>query len=187
MSISFEAVVVAGNQPALLRLLEGLPGLEEPGFFTPITLSVSRVARGRFVVFGWRVGAGRPSCAPEMEHLADELSVEFGTAVAVHYDDQIGARAAMLSRDGEPVRSFGEEDEVWVPYGRDGELVMDGPRYPGNAVPEDVECDCVWNGIDAALEGAEFRKWLSAHKLAAEVAYSTFREPPLWQRAGVQE
>ena len=120
MSTYFEAVVLATSQAALTRLLAGLPELEEPDPFAPITLTVSRVARGRYVVFGRRAGADRPRCAQAMEDLADELSLELGTAVAVHYDDQVGVRAAMLSRDGEPVRYFGEPDEVWVPYGEAG-------------------------------------------------------------------
>jgi hypothetical protein len=185
MSMYFEAVVLAANQSALIRLLEGLPELEEPDPFAAITLKVSREARGRYVVFGWRAGAKRPMCAQEMEDLADELTLELGSAVAVHYDDQVGLRAAMLSREGEPVRYFGEPDEVWVPYGEDGEPRTDGPRYARNAVPDDIECDCIWNGIDAALEAAGFRKWITSHKLAAEVAYRAYRESPLWERPGV--
>ena len=184
MSMYFEAVVLAANQSALIRLLEGLPELEEPDPFAAITLKVSREARGRYVVFGWRAGAKRPMCAQEMEDLADELTLELGSAVAVHYDDQVGLRAAMLSREGEPVRYFGEPDEVWVPYGEDGEPRPEGPRYPGNAVPDYVECDCIWNGIDAALEAAGFRKWITAHKLAAEVAYWAFRGRHVWERPG---
>jgi hypothetical protein len=185
MSMYFEAVVLATNQSALIRLLAGLAELGEPDPFAPITLKLCRVARGRYAVFGWRAGAARPMCAREMEDLADELSLELGTAVAVHWDDQVGVHAAMLSRDGEPVRYFGEPDEVWVPYGEDGEPCADGPRYPGNAVPDDVECDCIWNAIDAALETAGFRKWMTAHELVVRVAYRAFREDPLWERPGV--
>ena len=184
MSTYFEAVVVAADQSTLIRLLEGLPELDEPGAFAPITLDVHRVTERGLVVFGWRAGASRPQAAQEMEELADELSLELGTAVAVHYDDQVGLRAAMLSRDGEPVRYFGEGDEVWVPYGKGGQLVLDGPRYPGNAVPEDVECDCIWNGIDAALEAAGLRDWVTASTLAAEVVSA---ESPIWQRPGARE
>jgi hypothetical protein len=191
VSTYFEAVVVAASRSALVGRLKALwdaPGPDEPGPFAPIALKVYRVARGRSVVFGWRAGDRRPCCAREMEDLADELSLAFGTAVTVHYDDQVGVRAAMLSRGGEPVRHFGEADEVWVPYGEDGEVLTGGPRYPGNAVPQDVECDCIRNGIDAALEAAGFGKWLTARKLAADAAYSAFREgPPWWQRPGVCE
>jgi hypothetical protein len=187
MSMYFEAVVLAANQSALIGLLESLQELDEPDPLTPITLKLSRIDQERYVVFGWRAGAARPMCAQEMEHLTGKLSLKFGTAVAVHYDDQVGVRVAMLARDGEPVRHFGEQDEVWVPYGEDGEPCTDGPRYLGNAVPDDVECDCTWNGIDAALEMAGFRKWITARKLAAEVAYRAFREDQLWERPGVPE
>jgi hypothetical protein len=187
VSTYFEAVVVAADQAALIRLLEGLAGPDEPRPFARITLAVHRVTEHGFVVFGWRAGTQRPQAAQEMEDLADELSLELGTAVAVHYDDQVGLRAAMLSRDGEPVRYFGEEGEVWVPYGAGGKLLLDGPRYPGNAVPEDVECDCIRTGIDAALEAAGFRDWLTASQLAAEVAYRAYRTRPLWQRPEVPE
>ena len=57
----------------------------------------------------------------------------------------------------------------------------------GAAVPDDIECDCIWNGIDAALEAAGFRKWLTAHTLVAEVAYRAYRQDPLWDRPGVAE
>ena len=185
MSYYFEAVVLAGGQSALLRLLKGLPGLEEPDPFAPITLKLSRVARGRYVVFGWRAGADRPRCAQEMEDLADELSLTLGQAVAVHYDDQVGVECAMLSRDGEPVRYFHDADEVWVPFGKDGELVMDGPHYPGDALPDDLECDCIWTAIDAALDAAGFHKWITHRTLLAKAQAAFREEQPLWERPGV--
>jgi hypothetical protein len=184
MSMYFEAVVLAARQASVIRLLEGLPDLEEPDPFACLNLTVSRVARGRYAVFGWRAGADRPMCAQEIEDLADELTLELGTAVAVHYDDQVGLREPMLSRDGEPVRYFGEADEVWVPYGEGGQLRMDGPRYPGIAAPDDVECDCIWNGIDAALEAAGFCKWITARELT-QVAFWAFHGRRVWERPGV--
>jgi hypothetical protein len=183
VSVYFEAVVLIADQTALISLLEGLPALDEPDPFAAITLEVHRVTERGFVIFGWRAGARRPDAAQEMEDLADELSLELGQAVAVHYNDQVGLHAAMLSQDGEPVRYFGEQDEIWVPYGANGELVLDGPRYSGDAVPDDIECDCIRNGIDAALEAAGFQDWITARNLATEVAYS---KQPLWQRPGVR-
>jgi hypothetical protein len=185
MSSYFEAVVLEADQPALIRWLGALSWRD--AYFGPLTLTVSRVGAGRFVVFGWREGAGRPLCGQEMEDLADQLSLEFGKGVAVHYDDQVGLRAATLYIDGDRAAHFGQPDEVWVPYGEDGEPRMDGPRYPGNAVPDDVECDCIWNGIDAALEAAGFRTWLTENHHLVQVAYRAFREEPLWQRLGVPD
>jgi hypothetical protein len=176
--------VVAADQAALIRLLEGLPAREVPDPFAPIGLEVHRVTERGFVIFGWRAGARRAEAAQEMEDLADELSQKLGRAVAVHYDDQVGLRAAVFSQDGEPLLYFGEEDEVWVPYSEGGELLTNGPRYPGNAIPEDIECDCIWNGVDAALEAAGFRNWITSRRLAAEVAH---KDRSLWQRPGVQK
>jgi hypothetical protein len=68
------------------------------------------------------------------------------------------------------------------PYGDDGTLVANGPRYAGNAVPADVECGCIWTSIDAALEAAGFRGWMTASDLM-DVAY---QDRPLWKRPGVR-
>jgi hypothetical protein len=87
----------------------------------------------------------------------------------------------MLSQDGEPVRYFGDQDEVWVPFGEGTELVTDGPRYPGDALPAGVECDCIRTAIDAALEAAGFQGWMTAGELV-QVAY---RKDFVWQRLGV--
>jgi hypothetical protein len=96
MSVYFEAVVVAADQPALVRLLESLSDLDDDPF-APITLELHRVTDRGFVIFAWRAGAKRPQAAEEVEDLADELSLKLGTAVALHYDDQVGVKHAMLS------------------------------------------------------------------------------------------
>jgi hypothetical protein len=186
MSVYFEAVVVAADQPALIRVLDGLSHLfdpDEPDPFAHFNLELYRVTDRGFVVFAWRTGSRRPEAAQEVEDLADELSLELGSAVAVHYNDQVGVKTAMLSQGGEPVRYFGDQDEVWVPYG-DGDdegLVTDGPRYPGDALPDGIECDCIRTAIDAALEAAGFQGWMTAGELI-QVAY---RKDHLWQRPGV--
>jgi hypothetical protein len=186
VSVYFEAVVVAADQSALMRVLEGLSQLCEPDEsdpLAPISLELYRVTERGFVLFGWRAGAKRPQAAQEVEDLADELSLELGCAVAVHYNDQVGVKTAMLSQDGEPVRYFGDEDEVWVPFGDGDELVTDGARYPGDALPEGVECDCIRTAIDAALEAAGFQGWMTAGELV-QVAY---RKDHVWQRLGAAQ
>lgn len=179
MSVYFEAVVVAVDQPAVVRLLKCLSELPDDPF-APITLELHRMSDGGFVLFGWRAGARRPQAAKEIEELADKLSLELGAAVAVHYDDQVGVRIAMLSQGGESVRYFGEADEVWVPYGDGGELITDGPRYARDAIPDNVECDCVRNGIDVALETAGFQGCITS----AELVQVAYRNEPMWQRPG---
>lgn len=179
MSVYFEAVVVAADQPTVVRLLEGLSELDDDSF-APISLELQQVAEGGFVVFGWRAGARRPQAAEEVEELAHKLSLELGIAVAVHYDDQVGMRVGMFSKGGKQIRHFGEPDEVWVPYGEDGELITDGMRYTGDAIPDDVECDCIRNGIDVALEAAGFHEWVNC----AELVQVAYRKESVWQRPG---
>jgi len=168
VSVYFEAVVVAADQTILIRLLDNLAQTLDSHPFARIPWELYRVGDCGFVLFGLRADGKQPQASHEVEDLADELSLEFGCAVAVHYDDQVGVRTALLSKDGELARSFGETDEMWVPYDAHGELITDGPRYPGDALPADVECDCIRNGIDAALQVAGFQEWIysARHGLA---------------------
>ncbi len=184
----FEAVVVQAPQQPLIQALARLDAPDDRvDELLPITLKMHQVGHQRYVIFGWRAGQRRPDCAGEVESLAEELSFALAVpTVAVHYDDQCGPlKVALLVRNGEPVCAFGSADEVWVPYGEDGELVLDGPRYTGETVPDDVECDCIRNGIDAAIEAAGFAKWLTMKKLYA-VAYDEKGEvyPLVWERLG---
>lgn len=178
MSTYFDAVAVAARRTDLIDWLED-PLFTR--FLTPINLELFQVRGGRFVVFGWRAGAPRPWSWGELQTLAYNLSLEYNTAVAVHYDDQVSERLAVVARNGEPLRRCGKADEVWVPYGENGKVVKDGPRYPGDALPKDIECDCVRNGIDAALEVAGFHEWLTCRKMVKLAC----RDNPLWRRLGV--
>ena len=73
MSVYFEAVVVAGDQATLVRLLDGVSELEDDPF-APITLELHRVTDCGYALFGWRAGARRPQAAEEVEDLADEAA-----------------------------------------------------------------------------------------------------------------
>jgi hypothetical protein len=86
----------------------------------------------------------------------------------------------MLSQGGEPGRYFGEADEIWTPYDANGDLAEDGPRFAGDAVPDGLECGCLWSSIDAALEAAGFLGWMTASKLM-DVAHE---HQPVWRRPG---
>ena len=189
MSAYFEAVVLRAAWRPLAQALEALDDPDDPAYeLRPVTLRARRVTRQGYVVFGWRAGRRRPECAGEVEDLAEELSARLGVpAVAVHYDDQVGpVKTALLVRDGEPVRYYGPADEVWVPYGPGGRLVLDGPRYTGETAPDDVECDCIRGGIDAALEAAGFARWATLERLY-DVACDWDGEayPLVWERPGV--
>jgi hypothetical protein len=179
MSYYFEAVVVNADLPALIRALEEL-AVRKPDTFAPIELAVHQMAVGGFVVFGWRIGSERPQSGAEIEQLAAELSLAFGAAVAVHYDDQCEVKCALLARDGAAIQCFGEQDEIWVPYDDAGELMTDGPRYAGDVIPDDIECDCIHSGIDAALAAAGFSDWADNSKLL-QVNHRAQHSKPIWQ------
>ena len=75
MPVYFEAVVVATDQPALIRVPERLSRLfdpDEPNPFAPIDLELYRVTDRGFVVFAWRAGSKRREARQEVEDPADE-------------------------------------------------------------------------------------------------------------------
>jgi hypothetical protein len=179
MSTYFEAIILAADRPRLLNALEALSES-----VAAISLELHQVMDRGFVLLGWRAGARRPDAWEEMNELADELSLLFDSSLVLHYDDQCGEKISVLSRQGEPVRGFGDEDEIWVPMDDDGNPNLDAPRYPGNAIPEDEECDCIRNAIDAGLEEAGFDDWLTTRGLLDAVSQ---QEGWIWHRPGIKE
>jgi hypothetical protein len=156
MSYVYETVVLKGDEPAVRQAFDRLR--------SPLSLRLFRLADHGFAVYCWQ-DAARGFAAEEVNRLAAELSSTFGTALAVHYDDGCGIKVARLFRDGASVREFGEADEVWTPMDDQGDPRPDGPRYAGDAVPPDVECDCIRQAIDAGLEAAGFSGWTAAASL----------------------
>lgn len=112
--------------------------------------------------------------------MAAVLSLEFDQALAVHYDTMLGVREATLYQSGKPIRSFGEEDELWAPTDCNGAALPDAPRCPSSEIPKDADYDFVWDGIDAGIEVAGFGGWLTAYDLTA----GFHGDDLLWQRNG---
>lgn len=125
-----------------------------------------RIARGRFVVFGWnqndRKWRWEDYHAQQFEDLAKELSRKFVKAIAVHFMDDIGGdfRLAKLYRRGKLIRSFDEKDELYVLADSEGNALPNAPWCPYSAIPDGAPYQFVWDGIDAALEAAGFGGWL---------------------------
>src|SRR5947209_3025159 len=105
MSLIFEAVVVEVEPTAIHDAFDGLK--------TPLALRLYHAEERGFVILS-RLNPGRLFRWEEVDRLAASLSVEFGTALSVHYDNQGGVRNACLFRHGTAIREFGEADEVWV-------------------------------------------------------------------------
>jgi hypothetical protein len=175
---SYEAVALVADQAALLRRLADLPKA-----CAPLSFEAYRVANQGFVIFGWREGTRHLGATEEIEDLGKALSQEFGKAVAVHFDEMLQVRDATLYQQGEFIRSFGEEDELWAPMDGNGDVLPDAPRCPGSAIPDDEEYAFVWDGIDASLAAAGFRSWLPDGWLTEVAAQDNL----IWERAGVVE
>jgi hypothetical protein len=98
---------------------------------------------------------GDPYNQEAVESIAARISSTAGRAIALFYDNRVGTRVGVLYRDGIRDREFGDEDAWWVPYGEDGNLVLNGPRFRESELNPEVEYDCIYSTIDAALESVE--------------------------------
>jgi len=82
-----------------------------------------------------------------------QLSMRFGEAVAVLYNDMVGFRESHVFRNGLHIDSFGAESERWVPMNDAGLPEMDHAPLPIEQYPDDAECECVLTAIEAGLSG----------------------------------
>ena len=72
--------------------------------------------------------------------------------LCIDYDDGCGRRNATIYVSGQLVRTFGEADELWVPIDESGKPIDGAMPMPEDKLDEDVEYDCVHDGITAALD-----------------------------------
>jgi hypothetical protein len=152
MSIIFEAVTLEGDLAAIRDAFDRLK--------TPLALRLYQSDERGFVILS-QLNPGRLFKWEEVDRLAASLSFEFGTSLSVHYDDRGGVKAACLFRHGTAMREFGEADEVWVPMDEDWKPLAEAPRYSGDNLPPDEECDCIRQAIDVGLEAAGFDGWMN--------------------------
>jgi hypothetical protein len=153
MSKSYEGVVFCSDE-----------GTARPTFDSlsfQLRLRLVRLARG---VFGIHRVAGRADGfdQPAIECVAEQVSAKVGQAVALFYDNSCGIRAGVLYSGGHRAREFGDGDTWWIPYDEDGERMTDGPRLRVSELRPDVEYDCIFNEIDAALEAVQGGPLVSA-------------------------
>lgn len=145
MSQLYECVVVCGPGDQVREAFEGLE--------TPRSLGLAAVAEDVWAVYV-RAGRDVPFDLPEDEKIARTLSGRLGKALLVLYDDRCGLRHSALYEAGDMVRTFGEEDEIWVALDEQGQPDLDGARYRWEEIRDDVdgEYETLVNAIDAGLK-----------------------------------
>lgn len=153
LSTVYEAVVFEGDASAVRAYVECSQ--------TKLSHRLFQASDLGFVLICWHPDNFRRHAVEEVNLLAADLSGTFGAAIAIHYDDRCAIRTAVFYQAGSMVRDFGEADEIWSPIDSCG-YPGDGPRYSGDAIPEDLECDCIQQAIDVGLETAGFGGWLTA-------------------------
>ncbi len=162
MSTYYQAIVGMADSTQLQTSLKTLPDK-----YARLTLELFHPQKRGFVFFLSLNGAYRPNPEMQAEGLASELSNVFGSAISIRYDDQCGIREATLFKGRQAVRVYGETDEIWVPLDENGFVVLNGEQFPGDAIPNDIECDCIKNAIDAAFQDAGFQEWMTSRELIA--------------------
>ena len=160
MSAVFEGIVISADADFLHRAFLTLE--------SRLPLRLARLAPSLLGIYRYEYEAGRLFDLEELDRLARLLSGEFGTALLVFYDDRSDAIGSALYDGNQLRREFGESDEIWVRLDEEGMLDLDGPRFPGDALPEDFEDgECIWSAIDAGLEAAGFGALGRAEVMAA--------------------
>ena len=160
MSAVFEGVVISGDEAELTRAFDGLN--------SRLPLRLARLTHEILGIYRFEYAEGRLFDLPELERIAQELSKGFGPALVVFYDDRAHAMGSALFAEGALLREFGEADEIWVRLDEEGLPDLDGPRFSGDALPEDFEDgDCIRGAIDAGLEAAGFGVLGQAEVMAA--------------------
>src|SRR5262249_52827123 len=96
---------------------------------------------------------------PEMERIAQAISLAADSALLVRYDGRVGYRASQLFQRGRPVREFSLADERWIPYGPDGMPDVNGPTYAADELDPDREYDTAHDAIQLGLEAFGSGTW----------------------------
>lgn len=162
MGEQYEGIVFCSAERAARRTFAS--------FKSELKLRLVRLARGVFGIY--RVAGHFDTFAPAaVERVAKHVSKEVGRAVAVFYDNRCCTRAGVLYSAGRRARVIGLDDTWWVPYGPDGELRTDGPRFRVDEFPPGVECDCIFSEIDAALDAVKAGRRVSAEHLKQAFCY----------------
>ena len=87
-----------------------------------------------------------------IEYLASQLSLEVSTVLVTRYDSRTGHRSSILFKEGLPLYSFDENDEIWVLLDEKGNPLIDGEKFSINSLKDDEEYETIWNAIQLCLQ-----------------------------------
>ncbi len=77
-----------------------------------------------------------------------KLSKKVGQTLAMFYDNRCGINFCHLYRTGAHVRSFDEEDALWVRTNEDGQPDLSSEHFTVDQLKEDDEYECLQSAID---------------------------------------
>jgi hypothetical protein len=162
MSERYECVLLTG--------LEGEVTEAFHDFQSPLPIGLGELDRDLFAVY---IKEGRLFNPPEVEKIAVSLSMRFGKALLLLYDNSCDVRFAALYESGALVKEFGEGDEIWVPLDEQGYADTDRGRFRWDDIKDDSEgeYDCIYDAIDVGLEAFGVGDRLDRHILKQKVVY----------------
>jgi hypothetical protein len=162
MSERYECVLFTGLRGEMIEAFHDL--------HSPLPIGLGELDRDVFAVY---VKEGRLFNPPEAEKIAVSLSMRFGKALLLLYDNSCDVRFAALYEGGALVKEFGEEDEIWVPLDERGYPDTDRGRFRWDDIKNDseVEYDCTWDAIDAGFEALGVGDRLDRCSLKKKIVY----------------
>jgi hypothetical protein len=107
-----------------------------------------------------------------MPHIAREISIHIGRALAVLYDNQIDWRSAYYYENGTFIKEYTEDDELWVILQEDGTAQHEGQPLRIHELAADQEYDCLVSAIDAGLHALGVGDRVSSEHIKQAVCYA---------------
>lgn len=162
MSERYECVLLPGSRSEVTEAFHDL--------HSPLPIGLGEIDRNLFAVF---VIERRLFNPPEVEKIAVRLSMRFGEALLLHYDNSCGVRVAALYEGGAMLKEFGEGDEVWVPLDEQGHPDANRGQFRWDDIKDDSEgeYDCIWDAIDAGLEAFGAGDRVDSSSLKQKIVY----------------
>ncbi len=101
----------------------------------------------------------KPIADSEVERLARKLSTNFSRGLLIDYNDQVGYRSAKIYENGECVKEFDADDELWIPLSENGEPNLKASPVRSSEFLEDEEYETVKDALDLGFEAFGAGSW----------------------------